>query len=822
MEKNLLIFDNLLKSPHSEEVKKKFIIIYLESISKLHYSKPDWEQLCEYAYGIIKHTSRVHAFGELILSRFARLQKAIYMLYFNSSWITQTLSNNNIPNNLYQQLRALVKIIKYKQEISSDSDDHANVEIDCRILQSYSIKYFEVVKSRVDWMQLFVSMFTELPQSIPEDHVRLIEVLLYSLAIPESDSLESYDEFVKQTVKLIESLWKKSPEIIGVTIREIFIRLSSNQTCSKSIVLLISRIPKSCTSVIQYYVQKIPAEDAKKFELCVERMISMIPHPFANNISCWIIELVKALEKLKDKSILIRITLANASRYRHARSDALMVVKCLLLGYQVAPDVFDSIIPTIPKVLDTIDKERDQVDTLLELSRIIQCLMLRFSGGSDKYLQLYNTLESHDLPVLKREDISNILQKHAWFKVPNIADSRKEFVVKPSVKPPVKPPVKTPVYSPKIFKKKGLQNLGNTCFMNSVLQALFNSAEFRRRILQASTTKSKTSTIYQLQLCFACMIFSKKSYFSPSALLETLPSWLNNGRQQDCHEFLKQIEEESKKTSNKQLRLESEEEGISTVLEDMTDVPISPFGGKMENIIMCMECGKKSKTKEGFHDLSLSLKVDTSDNLSFSDLLSGFLSDEDLKGENQYFCERCGGLRDAKKLTRIITPPRYLILSLNRFEYDVKYARRIKIMTHVSIQESLSVPQVHENDESPTESNHNQNGIVNGMINGMMNGEKRIKTKGEDDKIYDLSAIVIHSGSSAEYGHYYTYAKDEAELSQSLMKEVENEDKSSYNRDSFGSNDFSMDNKKDDKDEKEEINPLSGGYDLFDYDKSVI
>ncbi|CAG8594044.1 11745_t:CDS:10 [Funneliformis caledonium] len=819
MEKNLLIFDNLLKSPHSEEVKKKFIIIYLESISKLHYSKPDWEQLCEYAYGIIKHTSRVHAFGELILSRIARLQKAIYMLYFNSSWITQTLSNNNIPNNLYQQLRALVKIIKYKQEISSDSDDHANVEIDCRILQSYSIKYFEVVKSRVDWMQLFVSMFTELPQSIPEDHVRLIEVLLYSLAIPESDSLESYDEFVKQTVKLIESLWKKSPEIIGVTIREIFIRLSSNQTCSKSIVLLISRIPKSCTSVIQYYVQKIPAEDAKKFELCVERMISMIPHPFANNISCWIIELVKALEKLKDKSILIRITLANASRYRHARSDALMVVKCLLLGYQVAPDVFDSIIPTIPKVLDTIDKERDQVGTLLELSRIIQCLMLRFSGGSDKYLQLYNTLESHDLPVLKREDISNILQKHAWFKVPNIADSRKEFVVKPSVKPSVKPPVKTPVYSPKIFKKKGLQNLGNTCFMNSVLQ--------------------------------------------------TLPSWLNNGRQQDCHEFLKQIEEESKKTSNKQLRLESEEEGISTVLEDMTDVPISPFGGKMENIIMCMECGKKSKTKEGFHDLSLSLKVDTSDNLSFSDLLSGFLSDEDLKGDNQYFCERCGGLRDAKKLTRIITPPRYLILSLNRFEYDVKYARRIKIMTHVSIQESLSVPQVHENDESPTESNHNQNGIVNGMINGMMNGEKRIKTKGEDDKIYDLSAIVIHSGSSAEYGHYYTYAKDEdgqwynyndsyvstsslsriisegedfksdtpyllffqqkniityqlPELSQSLMKEVEKEDKSSYNRDSFGSNDFSMDNKKDDKDEKEEINPLSGGYDLFDYDKSVI
>ena len=61
-------------------------------------------------------------------------------------------------------------------EFSSDSNDLANVETDCQLLQSCSTKYIEKIKSRIDLMQLFVSMFTDIPQSIPEDHVKLIEV----------------------------------------------------------------------------------------------------------------------------------------------------------------------------------------------------------------------------------------------------------------------------------------------------------------------------------------------------------------------------------------------------------------------------------------------------------------------------------------------------------------------------------------------------------------------------------------------------------------------------------------------------------------------
>lgn len=44
----------------------------------------------------------------------------------------------------------------------------------------------------------------------------------------------------------------------------------------------------------------------------------------------------------------------------------------------------------------------------------------------------------------------------------------------------------------------------------------------------------------------------------------------------------------------------------------------------------------------------------SADNLSFSDLLSEFLSEEDLKGDNQYSCDKCGRLRDALKVYRIL------------------------------------------------------------------------------------------------------------------------------------------------------------------------
>ncbi|CAG8466667.1 7188_t:CDS:10 [Cetraspora pellucida] len=754
MEQIQKILHLLLESNLNEGLKKAIV----EKLS----SEPDhkmpeipeniWKNLCNFLYDLLSEKpTRIHAeVGENVLAWVARTQPQIYMEYFNSDDLKHNLERvgANVPE-VYKHLRATTKVIKYKAEIADDQYIGC-IENDCQLLQKCAEKYFVQWKGRFDLQSLFILMFCDLPKTIPSDRNMVIQLLIHTLSLVPNESIDGTNrEYVEKSVHLIESLWKESEELINFTIREIFIRLSALSSHSFAIALLISKIPLDHLSVISPYIQKNFREDISRFELSIRHMIEMIPHPFAKNIGHWIVGLMKALETVKGHDLLIRITRNNITkvfnylRDKKSREEALLVVEYMLLGYQIAPDVFKLVVPMYSEMLEIISLERDQVKELRKLSSIAQCLMTRFPTNQNQYTPIKQKLESLEMPKLDSSEIRTILQDHNWHKDIKITESTYKPIEK----------------SEKSRKRIGLQNLGNTCFMNSVLQALFNSLEFRNRIINASTNKSKTSTFHQLNVCFGAMACLTQSYVSPSALLETFPRWINNGRQQDCHEFLKQF---NQFVSNKRPRLEIDNQSTSQI--NYNELPISTFGGTLENTIKCLSY---------FHDLTLSLKVENeSDKLSLDAMLLEFFTPEELNEDNQYFCDKCNGLQDAVKTTRIIVPPRYLILSLNRFEYDTRYARRIKIMTPVMLRDTLSLKYFPDTNEhsSKNESNHTNglhhpmNGTVDLKTNG--NGNYYYDTDSDMDSEtgnaeYDLSAIVVHSGTSAEYGHYYTYAKDE-------------------------------------------------------------
>jgi ubiquitin C-terminal hydrolase len=130
-------------------------------------------------------------------------------------------------------------------------------------------------------------------------------------------------------------------------------------------------------------------------------------------------------------------------------------------------------------------------------------------------------------------------------------------------------------------------------------------------------------------------------------------------------------------------------------------------------------------TQESFIDLVLFFQENAT-NHNVESMISASLSPEVLSGDNRFHCETCGGLQDASRVPSISKAPDHLIVSLNRFSYDRVAQRRQKILQHVSYSETISVP-VGSNSEQP------------------------------EFCTYLLYGVVMHSGLSAEHGHYYCY-----------------------------------------------------------------
>ncbi|KAJ1975994.1 hypothetical protein H4R35_002893 [Dimargaris xerosporica] len=274
----------------------------------------------------------------------------------------------------------------------------------------------------------------------------------------------------------------------------------------------------------------------------------------------------------------------------------------------------------------------------------------------------------------------------------------------------------------------GLQNLGNTCFLNSVLQCLTYTPPLANYLLaQGHTTGCRANGFCMLceleRHIIRCFDSGQKGAICPKLIvsrLKLIAKHMRLGRQEDSHEFLRYVIDAMQNAC-----LRSYDAKMDSHIKETSFVH-GVFGGYLQSQIKCSVCHTDSNTFDPFLDLSLEIRHCS----SLQRALQVFTKPDVLNGKNQYRCEKCKRLVDAKKQMTIYQSPEVLTIQLKRFSYE-----------HSMFGSKLSKPI-----EYPETLN----------LDPYISASQRAS---ERHCQYRLYGVLVHSGSTCHSGHYYCYVK---------------------------------------------------------------
>ncbi|GAA6033904.1 hypothetical protein NBRC10512_001767 [Rhodotorula toruloides] len=256
----------------------------------------------------------------------------------------------------------------------------------------------------------------------------------------------------------------------------------------------------------------------------------------------------------------------------------------------------------------------------------------------------------------------------------------------------------------------GLKNQGATCYMNSLLQSLFLTNEFREAVYQIPTQDDTTDTVpLALQRVFYNLQTSDQSVGTTELTKSFGWKGFDSFLQHDVQEFNRVLCD----------KLETKMKGTQA------DGAINRlFCGKMKSYIKCINIDYESARSEDFYDIQLNVKNLRNLEESFRD----YIQVETLEGENRYNAEGFG-LQDAKKGVIFEEFPPVLHLQLKRFEYDMQRDQNVKI---------------NDRHEFPLE----------------IDLEPYLDEKADrsESHVYKLHGVLVHSGD-VHGGHYFVLIK---------------------------------------------------------------
>ncbi|KTW27560.1 uncharacterized protein T551_03059 [Pneumocystis jirovecii RU7] len=245
----------------------------------------------------------------------------------------------------------------------------------------------------------------------------------------------------------------------------------------------------------------------------------------------------------------------------------------------------------------------------------------------------------------------------------------------------------------------GLTNLGNTCYMNAIIQCLSNTIPFARYYRDGSYKKhinfdNPLGYKGELAQTFAQLISylwdNEHTYVSPlffKNVIGRLKEQFRNNDQQDSQEFLAflldGLHEElntaagrlkpRELTVEEKLKIESMPDQIASNIEWQrythlnNSIVVSLFQGQLQSRLKCLTCSFQSTTYNPFTYLSLPIPFTQAKTSTLYECLQFFVQKEYLKDKEQWYCSKCKKPRDATKTLTISKIPEILLIHLKRF-----------------------------------------------------------------------------------------------------------------------------------------------------------
>jgi len=180
------------------------------------------------------------------------------------------------------------------------------------------------------------------------------------------------------------------------------------------------------------------------------------------------------------------------------------------------------------------------------------------------------------------------------------------------------------------MKLYSFHNLGNTCYINSVLQCFINDPCFQKKIKKGSG--GLYDLLNEIKVDLTVNDNLKYDKYNLEGIVSFFRYKFKQFQQYDTHEFL---------------------------LEFLEKLNLKHYSGTIKSSVVCLKCKNANNTSENFYTIDLPVL--------HSNLIENFM--EYLKKENihEYDCEKCNCKTECQKKIYLDKLPKTLIIVLKKY-----------------------------------------------------------------------------------------------------------------------------------------------------------